>query len=111
MIKWCAWCQQFMGEIEPYDDFNLTHGACDSCNSKHTSLFASDVVDRANVLKELFQTLFDAGRRDDVEAATQIVDKAIAANFRPVDILLGMISPMLYEIGEEWKRGALSVEA
>jgi hypothetical protein len=28
-----------------------------------------------------------------------------------VDILIGMIAPMLYEIGEEWKQGALSVEA
>jgi hypothetical protein len=28
-----------------------------------------------------------------------------------VDILIGMIAPMLYEVGEEWKRGALSVEA
>src|SRR5262249_24413377 len=53
----------------------------------------------------------DAGRREDMRAATQIVDGAITANCRPVDILLGMISPMLHEIGEEWKRGALSVEA
>jgi methanogenic corrinoid protein MtbC1 len=110
MIKWCAWCQQFMREIAPYDDFSITHGVCASCKSKH-NLFANDVVKRANVLGELFHALFDAGRQEDFKVAARIVENAIAANCRPVDILLGMISPMLYEIGEEWKRGTLSVEA
>lgn len=100
-----------MHEVAPYDDFSVTHGLCASCESTHQNLFADDVVDRANVLRKLFHALFDAGRHEDFEAAARIVENAIAANCRPVDILLGMISPMLYEIGEEWKRGALSVEA
>lgn len=111
MIKWCAWCQQFIRETAPFDDFSITHGVCASCKSRYTNLFAHDVADRLDVLRVLFQELFDAGRRDDFNAATRLVEDAIAARCRPVDILLGMISPMLYEIGEEWKRGALSVEA
>jgi methanogenic corrinoid protein MtbC1 len=110
MMKWCAWCQQFMHEIAPYDDFSITHGLCASCKSKHKNLFANDVVKRAEVLRELFYSLFDAGRHEDFNAAACVVENAIAANCKPADILLGMISPMLYEIGEEWKRGALSVE-
>ena len=50
-------------------------------------------------------------RHEDFEAAARIIENAIAANCRPVDILIGMIAPMLYEVGEEWKRGALSVDA
>src|SRR5262245_35037147 len=111
MMEWCAWCQQFLHEVAPYDSFNMTHGVCASCASKYENLFASDVVRRAEVLREQFWALFDAGRHEDINAATRIVESAIAANCRPVDILLGMISPMLYEIGEEWKRGVLSVEA
>src|SRR5262249_54558480 len=82
-----------------------------SCKSKHKNLFAKNVVKRANVLRKLFYALFDAGRHEDFKAAARILENAIAANCKPVDLLLGMISPMLYEIGEEWKRGALSVEA
>jgi methanogenic corrinoid protein MtbC1 len=111
MIKWCAWCQQFMHEIAPYDDFSITHGVCPACKSKHRNLFAHEVADRARVLRELFYALFEAGRHEDFEAATGIVEDAIAANCRPVDILFGMLSPMLHEIGEEWKQGRLSVEA
>jgi methanogenic corrinoid protein MtbC1 len=110
MLKWCAYCQQFMHEIAPYDDFSITHGLCASCETTHRDLFASNEVQHANFLREIFQGLFDAGRHEDFETAATIIAKAIDANCRPVDILIGMISPMLYEIGEEWKRGALSVE-
>lgn len=110
MLKWCAYCQQFMHEIAPYDDFSITHGLCASCETAK-DLFAKDEIRQANFLREIFHALFDAGRHEDFEAGTRIVEQAIAANCRPVDILIGMISPMLYEIGEEWKRGALSVEA
>jgi len=84
---------------------------CPACKSTHKSPFAKNVVDRANFLGELFRALFDAGRHEDFKAAAGIVENAISVDCRPVDILLGMISPMLYEIGEEWKRGVLSVEA
>ena len=110
MLKWCAYCQQFMREIAPYDDFSISHGLCASCETTREDLFARDEVRQANLLREIFHELFDAGRHEDFETAAGIIDKAISANCRPVDILIGMISPMLYEIGEEWKRGALSVE-
>src|SRR5262245_1693173 len=100
MIKWCAWCQRFMHEIAPYDDFSINHWVCASCKSKHKNLYARNVVNRAKVLRELFHALFDAGRHEDFEAAERLVEDAIAAHCRPVDILLGMISPMLYEVGE-----------
>ena len=111
MLKWCAYCQQFMHEIAPYDDFSITHGLCASCEATRKDLFAIDEVQQGRFLSEIFHALFDAGRHEDFETGTRIVERALTANFRPVDILIGMISPMLYEIGEEWKRGALSVEA
>jgi methanogenic corrinoid protein MtbC1 len=111
MLKWCSYCQQFMREIAPYDDFSITHGLCARCELTCKDPFATNEVERAGFLSGIFHALFEAGRRGDFDAAAQIVDEAIAANCRPVDILIGMISPMLYEIGEEWKRGALSVEA
>jgi methanogenic corrinoid protein MtbC1 len=110
MMKWCAWCQQFLHELPPYDNFGITHGLCPACEAAHPEPFAMDVVKRAIVLGDIFEALQSAGQREDVAAATRIVDDAIAANCRPIDILLGMISPMLYEVGEAWKRGALSVE-
>jgi methanogenic corrinoid protein MtbC1 len=111
MLKWCSYCQQFMHEIAPYDDFGVTHGLCATCESSHEDLFSREEIERSLFLQKIFRTLFDAGRNDDFEASCRIVETAIDANCRPVDILMGMIAPMLFEIGEQWKRGALSVEA
>lgn len=99
MLKWCAYCQQFMREIAPYDDFSVTHGLCNSCETAPKDVFAGDEVARADFLRKIFHALFDAGRHEDFEAAAGIIENAIAANCRPVDILIGMIAPMLYEIG------------
>jgi methanogenic corrinoid protein MtbC1 len=111
VLKWCSYCQQFMGEIPPYDDFGMTHGLCRTCDSEHFDLFGRRELDRSVFLSGIFQRLFDAGRREDFAVAEGIVEAAVAADCRPVDILIGMVAPMLYEIGEEWKRGALSVES
>jgi methanogenic corrinoid protein MtbC1 len=98
-----------MGEIPPHDDFGITHGLCSDCEASHIDLFSDSEIERAIFLSDIFQRLFDAGRREDIAAAEIVVANAIAEHCRPVDILIGMIAPMLYEIGEEWKRGALSV--
>src|SRR5262249_3363047 len=105
------YCQRFMREIAPYESFAVTHGCCAKCISRHDNLFADHVVEHAEFLRGIFKDLLGAGRHSDVGAGMRTVAKAVAANIRPVDILIGMIAPMLYEIGEEWKQGALSVEA
>ena len=100
-----------MGEIPPHDDFGMTHGLCSDCEKSRIDLFSDREVERAIFLSDIFHRLFDAGRREDLETAEIVVGNAIAESCRPVDILVGMVAPMLYEIGEEWKRGALSVES
>jgi len=109
MLRWCSYCQEFMGETPAYDDFSITHGLCARCESRQDNLFEGRSFDRAVLLQDIFQNLFAAGRRSDFAKAGEIVEQAMSENCRPVDILMGMIAPMLYEIGEEWKRGALSV--
>ena len=110
MLKWCAYCQQFTGESPEYDDFSITHGLCARCASGRSDLFSKGTVDHANFLRGIFDRLFGAGCRNDFETAARIVDEAIAADCRPVDILVGMIAPMLFQIGEDWRRGVITVE-
>ena len=110
MLKWCAHCQQFIGEMPPHADLGITHGLCRKCAGEKPDLLSGDEYAHAVVLRDLFQSLFAAGRRNDFDGAGPLVDHAIAANCRPVDILVGMIAPMLYEIGNAWEHGTLTVE-
>ena len=31
MIRWCAYCQKYIGEVEPFDRFEISHGICRRC--------------------------------------------------------------------------------
>ena len=33
MLKWCAYCQHFLAEKEPYEALEMTHGICSSCRA------------------------------------------------------------------------------
>jgi methanogenic corrinoid protein MtbC1 len=110
VLKWCAHCQQFIGEIPPLADYGITHGLCRKCAGDEPTLLSGDEYAHAVALRDIFQALFAAGRRNDLAAAVPVIDQAIAANCRPVDILVGMIAPMLHEIGDAWERGTLTVE-
>jgi len=33
----CAWCGKDLGEKEPYDDKETTHGMCENCSQKMTN--------------------------------------------------------------------------
>ena len=109
MLKWCSYCQSFLGEIPPYDDFHPTHGICARCEIAHPDLFDSLVVRNATAARQIFGVLFQAGQKNDLETAERIIEHALATNFKPADILMGMISPMLYEIGEGWEKGTVTV--
>lgn len=110
MLRWCSHCQQFLGEIAPHSDFSLTHGLCRDCSGNAPGLLSGEDLEHAVFLREIFHALFAAGRRRDLEAAAPIVERAVAAKCRPVDILVGMIAPMLYKIGDAWERGTLTVD-
>jgi len=110
MLKWCSYCQQFQGETPPYGDLSVTHVLCLECELAHSDAFDTDVVRHAVFLREIFHSLFEAGQRNDFGSAERMVERAIAANCRPVDILIGIVAPMLHKIGEEWKSGAITVE-
>jgi methanogenic corrinoid protein MtbC1 len=108
VLKWCSHCQQFMGEVPDYDNFSISDGICAKCVAR--GRLAKGDFDHAVFLRQIFRKLFEAGKRNDFNAAEQIIASAIVAGCRPVDILIGMIAPMLYRIGEDWKQGVLTVE-
>ncbi|MBR1170523.1 cobalamin B12-binding domain-containing protein [Bradyrhizobium liaoningense] len=109
MLKWCSYCQQFQGETPPFEDLSVTYGLCRRCESEHPDIFISDVVEHSEFLRRVYHSLYEAGRRNDLPSAQQLVKDAIAANFKPVDILLGILSPLLYKIGEQWRSGTITV--
>lgn len=108
MLSWCSYCQQFQGELPPFEQLNITHGLCTNCRIRGIVLPKSE-LEHAHKLRDIQRQLMEAGKVGDFGAAGRIVDLAIADQVRPVDILCGLVAPSLYLIGEEWRRGSITV--
>ncbi len=110
MLNWCAYCQQFLGESPPYQNFVVTHRVCPGCQGKALA-FTEPEFKLAESLRDIQHQLYHAGRIGDLQAGERIIELAVAAGIRPVDILMGIVAPALFQVGEEWRQGILSVSA
>ena len=108
MLNWCSYCQEFQGEVPPFDRLAITHGVCDAC--AEMALTMTDAgLEHARALQHIQAVLSEAGHHHDLDAASLALDEAMAAHIRAVDVLLGIVAPMLYQIGEDWRRAVVSV--
>ena len=108
MLKWCSYCQQFLGETEPYENLRITHGICAACLPNLHTLTNQD-LEYSRRLRAIQDRLRTAGLSGDLKSADLIIKDAIAQNVRPIDILMGLVAPMLYEVGEQWCKGSITV--
>ncbi len=108
MMKWCAYCQSYVGEVEPYDDLSLTHGMCIPCGVRGFNL-SDEETDSLLILKKFHQRIYNAGRLMSNDVASAIIAEAIKAKLRRVDVLIGLLAPLLYQIGEQWANKKITV--
>ena len=67
-------------------------------------------IGNSHRLREIQGLLYEAGKTGDMAAASRIVRMALTAGLRPVDILVGLITPLLYLIGIEWESSLITVD-
>jgi len=108
MIRWCSYCQQYMGESEPFDYFAMTHGICDRCRAK-LAAGGKNMVDNAKVIMDYYSRLREACFAGNWGMAKQLIVEARNMNISPLDLCFGMIQPFLYEIGCLWQKAQVSV--
>jgi len=89
-------------------DFGITHGMCPRCKAKGAKQLDLE-MDHSLFLKHSQAELMQVGERGDVQAAATIIEMAKSWGIRPVEMLIGLIAPLLYVIGEGWEQGKVSV--
>jgi len=106
MIRWCSYCQRYQGESEPFEDFSLTHTVCEAC-------LASDAVlddglpERVEPIRQFFRQVAEAGA--DPSAAPKLFADGLNLGLPPADLLMGILQPALYLMGERWAESTASV--
>ncbi|HQU34254.1 MAG: hypothetical protein B7Z68_10900 [Acidobacteria bacterium 21-70-11] len=108
MISWCSYCQTYQGEVPPFDRFDLTHGICKACTEKK-AMADGDAVARIQPIVDFHARLREKARDGFATAPRDVFDQAVALGIQPLDLLIGLVQPALYEIGDLWTRGEVTV--
>jgi methanogenic corrinoid protein MtbC1 len=106
VIRWCAYCQRYQGEAWPYDEYSVTHTICDAC-APHAADFVGQPAS-LEAIQRFFQRVL---RIDTVPAlnAAELVAEGAALGIAPVDLLLGIVQPVLRRIGDRWARSEATI--
>ena len=107
VIRWCSYCQAFLGEHPPYDDPSISHGMCASCAGRFES--GEELVDLTEGLRDLMSRIFACASRADVSAIPALIEEAGARALSPASLLVGFLQPALYRAGQAWQEGCMSV--
>jgi len=108
MIKWCAYCQQYQGESEPFDQLGLTHVLCPVCAARGLNIGDRD-FELLTQLRELQSDLYSCGRDGALDRIDLLVERSRLMGIRPIDMVVGLLSPMLVQIGILWATKQISV--
>lgn len=108
MIQWCAYCQTYMGEKPPFEDYAISHGMCKSC-AESNAFEDNAKIAAVKPVKEYFDSLWHALTIGDTASFQRILPNGLALGIKPVDFAIGVLQPLLYQVGELWSRGNVTV--
>ncbi len=94
MVKWCAYCQKFLGEIAPIANSAMSHGICLFCAEQGLEIPA-DREARIQRLSKMHLQFYQLGSRKNFAEAVKLVEEARKIGIRPIDILAGFVFPQL----------------
>jgi methanogenic corrinoid protein MtbC1 len=107
MLQWCAYCQTYQGEGPPYENHSLTHTICDGCVADGAfRQIRSAVLPILSFFQRVRESaiLDGPGHRGLVQEARAFVREGSRLGIAPVDLLLGLLQPALYDVGVRWEQ-------
>jgi hypothetical protein len=109
MIRWCSYCQSFLGESPPYDDVAFTHGICESCEQR--VLVDDALVAATEPVRRLMRRILEKARGGEELACAAMVGEAKQLGLGVESVLIGLLQPALYKAGLDWQEDHLSAAA
>lgn len=109
MIRWCCYCQRFLGEVAPYDVPAFTHTICDPCDARLER--DEPVMEETEPVRRLVKRLVESAVQGDRAACEAVIAEARALKLGAESLLVGMLQPALYQAGLDWQAARMSVAA
>ncbi|HYX33497.1 MAG TPA: B12-binding domain-containing protein [Oligoflexus sp.] len=108
MMKWCAYCQHYIGEKPPYTNFEVTHGICDDCCAlrRHKDLAHISMI---RPIVEFYKDLRDKAQSGTFIDLEGTISRSKELGIRPLDMAIGILQPSLNEIGKLFAAGTVTI--
>lgn len=108
MLKWCTYCQHYMGEKQPYESFELTHGICDPCwaDGRHKD---SSHIRALQPITAFYQDLRDKAVAGVDISIPEVIADSKKLGITSVDMTIGILQPILNEMGRLFLAGKVTV--
>ncbi|RYE86029.1 MAG: cobalamin B12-binding domain-containing protein, partial [Myxococcales bacterium] len=91
----------------PLEDYSLTHGICSVCMT-HAQYSSDEAVRRVRPIVAFYSDLMQMAERGVQVPVQEMIARGVALGIRPVDLLMGVIQPTLYEVGRRWDQGLMT---
>ncbi|HEX4925172.1 MAG TPA: B12-binding domain-containing protein [Bdellovibrionales bacterium] len=108
MLRWCAYCQRFEGEVPPFETYDVTHGLCARCKDRGLEISDAE-MERVQNIKAFQSRLWEAGRSGDQSQAESLLGLSLQMGLRPIDTLVGLVTPALWRVGRLWEERKMTV--
>ena len=109
MIRWCSYCQAFLGEARPFDSAVVTHGVCDACDARLEK--GEALIEATATVRDPMNRTFACAAHSDVNARPGLLSEASVRHLPSTSALVGLLQPALYRVGTGWEDGDLTVAA
>jgi methanogenic corrinoid protein MtbC1 len=106
MIRWCSFCQSYIGHKPPLNDFCFSHGICDECDAKKERNLK---VEANRQLKDFYDSIFERIHSGQLADPDVLLAQAKALNVPVYQLLIGVLHPLLWQIGQYFEEGKISV--
>jgi methanogenic corrinoid protein MtbC1 len=108
MLKWCAYCQHFLGEKPPYDSFEMTHGICESCRASQRSQDSAHIM-QIQTIAEFYNDIRDKAVAGHDISIPEVIAESKRLGISSVDMAVGILQPILNEMGGLFIQGKVTV--
>ena len=111
MFRWCSFCYTYLGEKKPFESFELTHGICSVCKTQilNNKISEEEIFERTEKIKGLILFTQNKYSKQDRLSALEFLRRGQELKIPLTDLVMGLIVPSLYKVGELWSTSQLTV--
>ncbi len=108
MISWCGYCQNYIGQSPPLDNFNVSHGICKKCALENKGKLPA-VTKKIKKISKFYMDVWRSAKLGESLCSKSLLERAEGLGILQSSFLIGILQPILMDLGHQFTEGKISV--